>query len=118
MDGWGATCSRIPITLRSNSVLLKYQSQHLLYYFDALIPWLHYIPIAFDDEVTCILRVEEHYLGISSAIVQSANAFADAFLTREQAMKYTASCCAHTRHASHLKDYSTVFPCQIRRRVR
>lgn len=90
MDGFGATCSRLPITLQSNSVLLKYNSIHQLYYFDGLIPWLHYVPIASDAEVEDIVRIEAARPGTFAAIVRQANAFAAAYLTRDAAMRYTA----------------------------
>ena len=90
MDGWGATCSRLPVTLRSASVLLKYDSPHQLYYFNGLIPWQHYIPIACDEDVNSIIRLEEHAPGSFASIARMGKEFADRYLTRLQAMKYTA----------------------------
>jgi hypothetical protein len=55
MDGNGATCSRVALALRSNGVLLKYASDHLLHYFDALTPWRHYLPVGGDEEVTRVM---------------------------------------------------------------
>ena len=51
IDGNGATCSRVAIALRSNSTLLKYDSDHELFYFKGLKPWVHYVPIAEDGDV-------------------------------------------------------------------
>ncbi len=90
MDGWGATCSRLPIALRSNSVLLKYDSRHLLHYFDAMIPWVHYIPIAADEAVDDIIRAEAASPGTFAAIARQGQAFAHTYLSRETAMRYTA----------------------------
>jgi hypothetical protein len=35
--------------LKSNSVILKYDSENSLYYFQHLIPWVHYIAV-YDDK--------------------------------------------------------------------
>ena len=51
IDGNGATCSRVAIALQSNSTLLKYDSDHELFYFKGLKPWVHYVPIAEDGDV-------------------------------------------------------------------
>jgi hypothetical protein len=90
MDGFGATCSRLPIALASNSVLLKYESQFELFYFSGLIPWFHYIPIGKDDDVNVVIRMEERQPGTCAAIVRNANSFARTYLSRIQIMKYTA----------------------------
>jgi hypothetical protein len=90
MDGWGATCSRLPVTLRSNSVLLKYTSPHQLYYFSGMIPWFHFIPIAADEEVNDVIRIEQQEPGSFAMIAQNGKDFADNYLTRMQCMKYTA----------------------------
>jgi hypothetical protein len=90
MDGFGATCSRVPITLASNSVLLKYESPFQLFYFSGLIPWFHYIPIGKDEDVNVVIRMEEENPGTCAAIACNANRFANAYLTRNQVMRYTA----------------------------
>ena len=90
MDGFGATCSRIPITLNSNSVLLKYNSPHQLYYFSGMLPWFHYIPIAVDEDVNDVIRLEEQQPGKFAAIARQGKKFAETYLTRLQSMKYTA----------------------------
>ena len=90
VDGNGATCSRVAISLLSNGVLLKYASPHQLYYFQSLTPWLHYIPIENDADVSSILAFEERSPGYFEMIAQEAKFFAETYLTRHQAMKYTA----------------------------
>ena len=45
MDGNGATCLRVAAGLASNSVLVKYESRHQLYYFSGLQPWAHFLPV-------------------------------------------------------------------------
>ncbi|HXR36956.1 MAG TPA: glycosyl transferase family 90 [Candidatus Binataceae bacterium] len=89
MDGNGATCSRVFVTLRSNSVLLKYASPHQLHYFSGLIPWTHYIPIDSDEDVNQIVHIEQKCPGFFRHIAEQGQAFANRYLTRWQAMKYT-----------------------------
>jgi hypothetical protein len=90
MDGNGATCSRVLLALRSNSVLLKYTSPHHLYYFSGLMPWTHYIPIESDEEVNHIVRAEQQRPGFFRHVAEQGQAFANRYLTRLQVMKYTA----------------------------
>ncbi len=90
MDGFGATCSRLPIVMRSNSVLMKYESVHQLFYFEGLVPWLHYVPVATDQEAAEIVRIEQAHPGTFEPIARNANAFAETFLNRDAAMRYTA----------------------------
>ncbi len=44
-DGNGATCSCVVNALRRCSVLLKFSSPNLIYYFRSLEPWRHYISV-------------------------------------------------------------------------
>lgn len=90
MDGNGAACSRIPITLRSNSVLLKYASDHVLYYFDGMRPWLHYVPISCDEEVIALVEAERARPGLLQTLAIQGRQFAQTYLSRYQAMRYTA----------------------------
>ncbi len=90
MDGNGATCSRVIIALRSNSVLLKYDSPHSLYYFSGLCPWTHYIPIRDDTEIQRIVDAERRHPGLFSHVAHAGREFAEAYLTRQGTMLYTA----------------------------
>ncbi|HLY46515.1 MAG TPA: glycosyl transferase family 90 [Stellaceae bacterium] len=90
MDGNGAACSRVAIALRSNCVLLKYESPHELYYFAGLQPWVHYIPIQQDRDVIWVIEAERRRPGIFKHIAESGKEFSENFLTRESAMEYTA----------------------------
>ncbi|MFT4256437.1 MAG: glycosyl transferase family 90 [Pseudoxanthomonas sp.] len=88
MDGNGAACSRVVIALKSHCVLLKYDSDSILYYFHGLEPWKHYIPIASDAEVESVLDAEER--GTShAAIAEEGRKFANAMLNREAVLFYT-----------------------------
>lgn len=90
IDGNGATCSRVVIALRSQSTLLKYDSPHVLHYFSALIPWLHYVPISSDAEVQLAIDVEKRSPGMFEFIAAAGRRFAETFLTRYRTMQYTA----------------------------
>jgi hypothetical protein len=90
IDGNGATCSRVVIALKSNSVLLKYDSPHELYYFSGMRPWIHYIPIHNNQDVTWVIEAERRHPGIFKHIAASGKKFADAYLTRRGTMQYTA----------------------------
>ena len=91
MDGNGATCSRVAIALNSNSVLLKYDSPHRLYYFSHLVPWRHYIPITADADVDGIVRMEQDQPGMFRFIADEGRAFAQRYLTREAVSAYAAA---------------------------
>lgn len=89
MDGNGATCSRVVIGLKSNSVPIKYLSEHRLYYFDALLPWYHYIPAYRDDDVLDIISAERRRPGMFRSIAANGQAFYDNFLSRKPTLAYT-----------------------------
>lgn len=91
MDGNGATCSRVAIALKSNGVLLKYDSPHVLHYFSELIPWRHYIPIAGDAEVEEIVAAERRSPGLFRAVAEEGRAFYERHMRRESAFAYTAA---------------------------
>lgn len=90
IDGNGATCTRVSITLTSNSILLKYDSDSVLYYFQGLAPWVHYIPIDKNSDVIDVIKIEQKNPGILSSICVAAQHFAANFLTREATFCYTA----------------------------
>lgn len=90
MDGNGATCSRVAIALKSNSVLVKYASRHTLYYFDALIPYVHYIPVFADSDVIAVVRAERNSPGLFRGVADAGAAFYRDFLAPAPALEYTA----------------------------
>ena len=90
IDGNGATCSRVAISMHSNSVLLKYDSEELLYYFQGMQPWLHYIPIAREQDIERAFYVEDWSPGRLECIAREGRAFAQRFLTRDAVTRYTA----------------------------
>jgi hypothetical protein len=91
MDGNGATCSRVAISLKSNSVLLKYDSPHVLYYFAGLVPWTHYVPIGRHEDVDAAIALERAEPGYFAPVAANGRNFAETFLTRENVLFYTAA---------------------------
>ena len=90
MDGNGATCSRVVIGLLSQAVLAKYDSPHLLYYFGALVPWQHYVPITHDDDVQSIVETEHRHPMTFANVALEGRRFAQRYLGRAGVCKYTA----------------------------
>ena len=90
LDGNGATCSRVAIALKSNGVLMKYNSPHMLHYFTSLEPWRHYIPIAHDAEAPLYVEVERNEPGRFAAIAEQSRDFYEAYLTREAQLAYAS----------------------------
>ncbi len=90
MDGNGATCSRVVVGLLSQSALAKYDSPNLLYYFGALVPWRHYIPIASDDDVPNIVEAERRNPMMFSQVAEEGRNFARRYLGRAGCCSYTA----------------------------
>ena len=90
MDGNGATCSRVVIGLLSQAALVKYESPQLLYYFGALVPWRHFIPVATDEDVITIVEAERRHPLIFQSIAEEGRAFAQAWLGRHGVCAYVA----------------------------
>lgn len=90
VDGNGATCSRVAIALKSNSVLLKYDSPHHLYYFRGLLPWRHYIPISIDSDIENIVMIEQECPNTFASIAEEGRSFAETYLTRPRVLQYAA----------------------------
>ena len=89
MDGNGATCSRVVIALLSNSVLLKYDSDDILYYFDGMRPWVHYVPVTSDSDVEKIIDLEARNPARFEQIAAAGRKFAMTYLTRDRVYEYT-----------------------------
>jgi len=82
MDGNGATCSRVAIGLLSRAALAKYESQFQLYYFAALTPWRHYIPIVQDEDVEHIVEEEQRRPMTFAPVAEEGATFARRYLGR------------------------------------
>jgi hypothetical protein len=90
IDGNGATCSRVVIALKSNSVLLKFQSPHVLYYFDGLVSGRDYISVKNEHDIESILAEEERRPGAHASIAENGKAFCGKYLTPHAADLYIA----------------------------
>ena len=100
VDGNGATCSRVVIALKSNSVLLKYDSSHHLYYFRGLIPWRHYVPIRVDGDIEDIVQIERECPNAFASIAEEGRYFAETYLVRPRVLQYAAE--VLTGYARHV----------------
>ncbi|HVY14406.1 MAG TPA: glycosyl transferase family 90 [Rhodopila sp.] len=104
MDGNGATCSRVAIGLSSQAVLAKYASPFQLFYFSALIPWRHYIPISEDQDVERTVLEELRRPMAFAYIAEEGREFARRHLGRAgvydyalQLLLFLQSCTSKTR---------------------
>lgn len=89
MDGNGACCSRVAVSLGSNSVLMKYRSPYQLYYFSALIPWFHYIPVDSDRHVIELTEWCINHPDVARRIAKAGRDAAQRLLSRTSARAYT-----------------------------
>lgn len=90
MDGNGATCSRVAIGLLSHAALMKYASPHQLYYFGAMVPWRHFIPIEQDEDVPAIVEAERRHPMMFAQVAEEGRAFARRYLGRAGTCSYGA----------------------------
>ncbi len=91
IDGNGATCSRVAISLRSNSVLVKYASAEMLYYFHGLKEWLHYVPVEHDRDLELLLDLDRWSPHSPEEIARCGRMFAQRFLTRDSITAYAVT---------------------------
>jgi hypothetical protein len=90
MDGNGAACSRLVKGLRSNSVVIKFDSPYELYYFAALKPGSEYLLAQREEDVERIIENEAESPGAFKSVAESGQQFADKYLTIGSVMDYTA----------------------------
>lgn len=89
MDGNGAACSRVALGLRSNGVLVKYASDHLLHYFDALLPWRHYLPVNRDEDVIRVLDLCARHPALAEEVAANGQDFHRNHLEADALATYT-----------------------------
>ena len=90
MDGNGAACSRLALGLKSNSVVLKYDSNCLLFYFHGLTPWLHYVPVSEDKDVTEAVIEQRVHPERYAFIASESFDFFHRYLTKGALLTYTS----------------------------
>lgn len=77
LDGNAATGTRVPWIMLSNSVLVKQESEKIQWYYSALKPYIHYVPLKHDlsDIFEQIDWMKNHDLELQK-ISQNAQSFA------------------------------------------
>jgi hypothetical protein len=90
MDGNGATCSRLVKGLMSNSVVVKFDSPHQLYYFAALEPGSDYLLVDQEADLERIVECEAAHPGSFKEVALHGQRFAAKYLTMTSVMDYTA----------------------------
>ena len=90
MDGNGATCSRVAVALKSHSVLIKYESEHQLFYFGGLEPGENFLSVARDEDVHDVLKWCRRRPVRTAAIAQAGRQFARTHLSRLPVAIYVA----------------------------
>lgn len=90
MDGNGATCSRLVKGLLSNSVVVKFDSPHELYYFPALQAGRDWLLVEQEKDVEQIIECETAQPGSFKGVAASGQQFAAKYLTQRSVMDYTA----------------------------
>ena len=90
MDGNGATCSRVFLALKSNSVLMKYASHHQLFYFPLLRAYEHFLPIYNPKDVLYFIKMEKQLTDTYRKINANAKHFFNDFLCMDSLIQYTA----------------------------
>jgi hypothetical protein len=91
MDGNGAACSRLAVALKSNSVLVKFDSPYVLYYFSAMRPGRDYIAVAAEPDVEQIIDEELRIPGRFSPIAEGGKSFFARFLSKDSVLHYTGA---------------------------
>jgi hypothetical protein len=89
-DGNGLARSPVVIALHSHSVLMKYDSDTIQFYSGGLQPWLHYVPIAAEQNVDSIMALEPTMPHVFKRIAEGGRAFAQAYLGEDAIHRYTA----------------------------
>ncbi len=89
IDGNGATCSRVVKSLRSHAVLVKFQSDHELFYFPLMHNGVHYLQVQGPQDVHDILDKESAQPGHYRSVAQAGQAFADKTLCAAAVLQYT-----------------------------
>lgn len=89
LDIPGNTCSwdRIPMILRSNSLLFRFPCADVCSYHHLLKEYIHYVPVTQDD----VLEKRKYYIEHpeeTKSIIRNANAFAREFCTGDAAQRY------------------------------
>ena len=88
IDGNGATCSRVSIALASNSALVKYASNFLLYFFKGMTHGREFFEVQSDQDVLTLLEVSDQQPELVKDVADGGAKFASAYLSRISTMYY------------------------------
>lgn len=90
VDGNGATCSRVSLVLKSNSVLLKYKSDYVAWFHKLLVPWVHYVPVNSEVDIVECVEMAANRDDTFAEIARKSREFYCDFHKRDDILKYTA----------------------------
>ena len=90
MRGRGAACSRLVKGLRSNGVVVKFDSPYELYYFPALVAGRDHLLAEKEEDVERFLEIEAATPGAFREVAEAGRRFAAKYLTIGSVMDYTA----------------------------
>jgi hypothetical protein len=89
VDSWCAATPRVPLILHSNSVLFQNTNNSMLWFFRAIKPYEHYIPIARDlSDLFTQLEWAKSHDDECKKISRNGRRFASKALTQEAAYLY------------------------------
>ena len=89
LDGTAAATPRFPLLLHSNSVVFKTMTNSQLWFFKALEPWIHYIPVKNDlTDLLSRLKWAMTHEQECKTISQNAQRLASEVLTHEDIYVY------------------------------
>ena len=81
IDGNTCAWNRPVWVLKSKSILLMHSSEHKCWYYDYLLPNVHYVPFEYDTDIEQLIKLPHD-------VVENANQFADDFLTYDKHKLY------------------------------
>lgn len=84
VDGNTSAWDRVPWILNSNSVLLMKKSDHKCWYYEFLLPNVHYIPFDDDTDLEAIVASDED----RSEMIRNANQFVQDYLVYDRHKLY------------------------------
>lgn len=90
LDGNGATCARVALSLKGNGILLKYNSNYVLYYFYWMKSWSHFIPISSHADVESVVEQGIADPDLFERIAKNSKSFYRRYLNRDSILKYSA----------------------------
>ncbi|MBP0614399.1 glycosyl transferase family 90 [Jiella mangrovi] len=88
VDGNAAAWSRVVRVLMSGSVLMKFPSDSVLYYYHGLAPNRHFLPAQSREDIEAFIALDRAGALDLPAIAKRANGFARDYLARDRVVAY------------------------------